>query len=605
MTVDLKFSGLLDTSRPTDLTFGALLVAPPEVSLTLAVTMPAPTVSASFYLDNAVYRGPNTTTESQWQVGDASRIPTADTFQQSQRSPSFKLVPHTEADKLRASATPMWDQSVPTPAASRADWASGIDVASCASANFASGIPVEFKSLAPWQAGVAVNLSHASPWQDRLRFPRPQQVHTWQEAAPARIERSAGAGVALPLAFLRETLWDTARRPPPGRNADEVTPPATPPCYVAPIGIDVSLLFKEAFSTDADLLFSCMRSVIPTPTVIVPIRRTYIVINDVQLTRVDGNINLPTYSLTLNIDMDSWTWGFSASLPAASMSDVEPDSFGDPVLLRATVNGSSYLLYAESIQRERVFGKSSITVTGRGQSAALADPYSPILTFTNTESRTAQQLMNDALTTNGVTLGWSVDWRIDDWVVPAGAWSHQGSYMSAANAIAAAAGAFVQPDPVNKILRVRPRYPAYPWEWSGATPDLELPAAVMQREGVQWTEKPAYNGVIVSGTTAGGKLVLVKRAGTPGDVVPAMVTDPLITSVIAGRQRAIPILADTGRGAMYSMSLPVLPETGVVEPGTLIRYVDNGNPTIGVVKGVSVTVSMPSVRQTIEVQTHG
>ncbi|GAC1369737.1 MAG: hypothetical protein NVSMB36_19260 [Escherichia coli] len=326
-------------------------------------------------------------------------------------------------------------------------------------------------------------------------------------------------------------------------------------------------------------------------------------LNDISLKRVEGNHVLPDVSLNIHIDMDSWTWGFSASMPATALPLIEPGMSGDPVMLEASINGSNYLLLAESIQRDRVFGKSSISVTGRGQSAMLTDPYSPVLSFNNDKDRTAQQLMSDALTINGVSLGWAIDWRIDDWLVPAGAWSHQGTYMSAVTAIASAAGAFIQPDPVNKILRVRPRYPAKPWEWHSAVPDLELPSAAISKESVSWTNKPDYNAVYISGTTAGGILGLVKRTGSAGDVLAPMVTDALITNAIAARQRGIALLSDVGRSATYSLSLPVLAETDVINPGTLVRYVDNA-AIIGVVKGVSVSASALTTRQTIEVQTY-
>ncbi len=302
--------------------------------------------------------------------------------------------------------------------------------------------------------------------------------------------------------------------------------------------------------------------------------------------------------------MDSWTWGFTATLPASQFSNLDPGGPGEPVELEATINGTAYRFLAEGIQRDRQFGKSTISVSGRGISAILADPYSPILTFVNDEERTAQQLMNDALMTNGVSLGWDVDWQIEDWLVPAGVWNHQGSYMSAASAIAAAGGAFIQPDPVAQTLRVRARYPVAPWDWAGATPDLELPSESISKEGISWADMPQYNAVYVSGTTTGGVLGYVKRTGTAGDLLAPMISDALITAAAAARQRGIPVLANTGRVATYSLSLPVLEESGIIDPGTLLRYVDNGNPTVGVVKSVSVNVAMPTVRQTIEVETH-
>ena len=327
-------------------------------------------------------------------------------------------------------------------------------------------------------------------------------------------------------------------------------------------------------------------------------------LNDVQLRRVEGNYILPATTLQMQIDMDSWTWSFSTSMPASALAVVEPGQAGDKVILEASVNGQKFSLLAEDIQREKVFGKSTISISGRGLSAMLADPYSPILTFKNDIERTAQQLMNDALMINGVSIGWSVDWRIDDWLVPAGVWSHQGSYMSALTTIASAAGAFIQPDPTALTLRILPRYPVKPWEWPSATPDIELPSAAVTRESISWTDKPDYNAVYVSGATAGGILGYVKRAGSAGDKLAPMITDALITDSAPARQRGISILAETGRNASYSLSLPVLQESGIIMPGKMTRYVDSAE-VMGIVKGVSISAEQSKLRQTIEVQTHG
>ncbi|MCK7569165.1 hypothetical protein MLD24_21265, partial [Marinobacter xestospongiae] len=76
---------------------------------------------------------------------------------------------------------------------------------------------------------------------------------------------------------------------------------------------------------------------------------------------------------------------------------------------------------------------------------------------------------DDALTTNGVPLGWSLDWQIEDWLVPAGLWSHSGTWISAATRIAEAGGAYVQAHDTNQVLRILPRYPTLPWHWATTT----------------------------------------------------------------------------------------------------------------------------------------
>jgi hypothetical protein len=342
----------------------------------------------------------------------------------------------------------------------------------------------------------------------------------------------------------------------------------------------------------------------PTPggPVVVPVRGVYIVINTVSLRRASDNAPVPTFSMSLQIDFESWTWGFSASVPDQALTLL--DSSAGPVELLAHVNGTDYRVLAEQLARERTFGRSSVRVTGRGRNAVLDSPYAAQQVFSNTGARTAQQLMGDVLTINGVSLGWSIDWGLTDWLVPAGAFSHQGSYISALQAIAQAAGGYLQPHPTAQQIRVRHRYPAAPWAWASVTPDIVLPAAVVTREAIDWKTQPGYNRVYVAGQ-AGGILGRVTRQGTAGEVLAPMVTDPLITHADAARQRGIAILGNTGRQRAATLRLPVLAETGVIEPGKFVRYDDAGTQQLGIVRSASVQIDGPeNVWQTLGVEIH-
>jgi hypothetical protein len=338
-------------------------------------------------------------------------------------------------------------------------------------------------------------------------------------------------------------------------------------------------------------------------TVVVPIREAYIVINEASLRRVDGNIQLPTFGMSLNLDVDSWTWGFSASLPAETLANLEPASTGAPVEVEAMINGVAYRALVESISRSRSFGKSAISIQGRGKTALLDVPYSPVSNFTNSVGRTAQQLMADVLTVNAVPMPWLVDWYLTDWLVPAGVFAHQGSYIGALGRIAESVGGYLQPHPSAQAISVLPRYPSTPWSWGSVTPDFELPSSVTTTEGIGWVEKARYNRVFVSGVQQ-GVLGQVTRTGTAGDLLAPMITDALITHADAARQRGLSILANTGRQANVTLKLPVLAETGIITPGKFVRYVDGATTRTGIVRSVGVEVGMPDIFQTLGVETH-
>ena len=339
-------------------------------------------------------------------------------------------------------------------------------------------------------------------------------------------------------------------------------------------------------------------------TVIVPIRSVYLTVNTLTLTRASDGALIPCAALGMSLDVDSWTWQWQATLHADALLLITPGPGGDPVDVLATVNGTPYRLAVEAYTRSRQFGSTRIAVRGRGRAAVLDAPYAPSLNHGNAATgRTAQQLMGDVLTVNGVPIGWDVDFGLTDWLVPAGAWALQGPYIAAILDIAGAAGGYVQPHDTAQTLRVLPRYPAAPWDWASLTPHFELPASVVAVEGTEWTQKPAYNRVHVSGTTA-GVLGEVTRTGTAGDVVAPMATHPLITTAAAARQRGIAELANTGRQARLSLRLPVLDETGVIKPGAFVRYVDNGVPQLGLVRSTQIEWARPTLRQVLAVETH-
>ena len=428
----------------------------------------------------------------------------------------------------------------------------------------------------------------------------------YQQAARTAAVVLAGFRDARQLARAVAGRYEEACKPPPGVTPRPV-PPQPDPCYVPSLPAD--LVFEELHdpSLPLGLVFVCERhdpGPEPEPgVVVVPVRKVYVTVNSITLRRVAGNVPLQAESFSMSIDVDSWTWNWSASLPASARQYLVPVD-GLPVVVEATVNGVPYRLCAESMARSRTHGSARINVQGRGLGAVLDAPYSPALNFGNATTKTAQQLAADALTLNGVGIGWDVAWGLTDWQVPAGLWTHQGSYISAMNAIATAAGGYVQPHATAQTLRILPRYPAMPWAWGALTPDYELPADVVEVEGVEWVSKPAYNWVHVAGV-AGGVQVEARRAGTAGDVDAPGITDPLITHVDAARQRAAAVLADTGPQATVSLRLPVLAATGLIQPGKFVRYLDGAVTRVGIVRGTALDWQRPTLRQTLTVETHG
>lgn len=435
--------------------------------------------------------------------------------------------------------------------------------------------------------------------QDGDRTKRSSRLSRMQGAQS--LSRVQGSSFQPAIAFQLglDGRYQEAVPPPPGISLRVIPqPPGPGPCY-DPNG---HLVFALPAAMNGNLLFRCGDYAPVQEPVTVPIQRVYIVLNNTALRRLSDNAVVPCTSMSLSLDVTSWTWGFDASIPGNYQALVEPTSDG-PVALAAWVNGTEFRVLAESISRERSFGKVGLRVSGRGINAELDAPYAPIQTFRNTELRTSAQLLEDVLTVNGVPMGYAFDYAPAAWEVPAGAFNHQGTYIGALAAIAQASGGFLLPHTRDRAFSVQQLYPIAPWEWGAAVPDFVLPSAVVTKEGAQWKEMPSYNRVFVSGQD-NGVLGQVTRAGTDGTVLAPMVVDALITSATAARQRGLSVLGNTGRQLMHSLRLPVLAETGVIQPGALVQYEDGDDMRVGMVRSTSVEVGYPDVYQTIGVECH-
>lgn len=513
-------------------------------------------------------------------------------------SPHFQ-----DALPLQGDASPTWETGLPVRREQDAHFQQAMRLAvATLESGFQDGMRLRGDVSPVFQRGIPMRGSSSARFQEALRDRRNWAAVRYQEAVAhfAGVDAPGGRGVTLRLDL--DSRYQEAMRPPAGIWIPPGPEPEDP-CYIPPEGDAVHLLFKELWSGSTNLLFVCETHG-PTPgdTVVVPVKEVYLVINSAVLIRVDGGAIIPTTSMSMSLDVDSWTWSFSASVPGYALPDIEPED-GVPVAVQATINGTPYRFIVESIARERTFGRNDLRVGGRGRAAVLDAPYAPIMSFSNEFGRTAEQLMNDILTDNGVPLGWTVEWNPDDWNVPAGVFNHQGSYISAMNSVAGSIAAYLQPHNTDETLRVLSRYPVAPWEWAGVTPDFELPAAVMSRESIEWRDKPRYNRVYVMGQQAGvnGR---VTRAGTAGDYLAPSIVDPLITQAAAARQRGIAVLSDTGRIATVGLRLPVLAETGIIAPGSFVKYVDGGIERIGLTRSVQVEVGLPAIWQTLGVETH-
>lgn len=164
---------------------------------------------------------------------------------------------------------------------------------------------------------------------------------------------------------------------------------------------------------------------------------------------------------------------------------------------------------------------------------------------------------------------------------------------------------YLQPHDTDPTIRVLPLWPEPWWRWDTLAPHIELPDGIAEVTGTEVIDMPAYDRIFVAGE-AGGIQADLTRDGLPGLVLKQpMAVHPLITTIGAAKQRATAELAESGRMLKHKMTLPVLPATGVIKPGTVLRYVDDAQALrLGIVRGTTLDMQFPVLTQALEIDSH-
>ncbi|WP_312568273.1 hypothetical protein [Comamonas sp.] len=396
--------------------------------------------------------------------------------------------------------------------------------------------------------------------------------------------------------------YQEATKPGPGQWAWP-QPPKPQPCYVP--GLPAALVFEQAYAPGlpAALVFRCGGKTPgpqPTPHYVIPLLPAYMQVNELTAHLLPGMEPVPLADLTLAADDDGYGWSLTANGPEHLMDQLAPVA-GLPARVRVEVNGIAFVFAITSTARSRSFERKRVAVQGVSVTAMLGAPYMPQQNWLSTADATAQQLAVQALEFTGVGL----DWQIADWLVPAGAWSFQGTPLQAVLRVAESVGAVVRSHPTAEQLIIAPRYPVLPWHWAEAVTDVQMPAAVIVTDELRPEPRADYNAIYVTGGSVGGVQGHVVRTLSARDKLAPAVQDDLITHADAARMRGQWALAASGNKLLQTISMPVLTggtNPGIVRPGQLLEVLDTDGPWRGLVRGVSVSAALPKVRQQLTVE---
>lgn len=553
---------------------------------------------------------------------------TALPFGPAQALPVQTAAPWDQSQALPVKAAQQWQPAEPLHQQTAAPWTDTERQTQCARAAWSNSPTEHAQTTALWAQAAVQRLLRAVAW-DTAQDAGTRAVIRWDEATytrhtaelPWQQARAAGRETRAPWdkrptasTFALIAPWDVAQALHTCRSGPVYVRPAPP--VIPPDAETVALRFCALYAAHPASAVPIVFGLNPcgwlfptAPLYILP-ARYYMAVHSLTAALLPSLEPVPITDLNISADVGSWGWTFSASGPASLFDALTPVS-GLPRSIRFTLDGLQWSFLIDQVQRSEAFGQRGVKFSGRSLTALVAAPYAREAERLNTSPADAQQLAAQALDLTGIGL----DWGIQDWLVPTGAWSHTGTPLDAVAAIAEAAGGYLQSARNAPTLLVRHPYPLLPggvpggpWNWyhSGVDPDVELALDSLITTGIERRDGPDINSVYVSGTTQ-GVLAWVKRTGTAGEKLAPLITDPLITHATAAQQRGLSVLGAAGPKHWVSLDLPVLTgdsQPGVLDVGQLVQ-VNAAQPWRGRVRSVSARAAFGAeVRQTVTLERH-
>jgi len=337
-----------------------------------------------------------------------------------------------------------------------------------------------------------------------------------------------------------------------------------------------------------------------------------------QIVRVSDGRDVPAQAVNLSVDVDGYAWELRAQLAGRDAIDLFEGSESDPFAaleIDVTINGFTWRIMVDAWSRSRAWQGGNVTITGRSLTALLAAPYVQARDYTLATSRLVQQCAADELPP-----GWGMTWTATDWLLPADSFSYTNDTpIGAINTLAKSAAAFIEPDRNTTSVRVKPLYPAAPWDWATLTPDHIIANSYVIKAGSDKQPGESVDAVYAHGGEFGGVLAKVQRTGSGGINLGQTIVDPLITHIDAARAQGIAAISATGRQSIDSYEMGLSPEYGgLILPGDLVAFGDDpDSPSYqedsrGIVRGTTISAGASrsgngvalKVRQSLNVERH-
>ena len=292
-------------------------------------------------------------------------------------------------------------------------------------------------------------------------------------------------------------------------------------------------------------------------------------LNSASVVRLPDLTPIEVSSITVETDFDSWCWALTATLKGKDTWELVKPINSLPREVLVTINGLEWKFMLDVPSQNRAFNSESNSLKGRSRSAWMNDPYVKNVDRHETQAREMVQLAEKAIENTG----WTLDWQLENWVVPGGRYNSLNTPIGALIRLVNVTDDGLYTDPALQVMTAYKRWPVASWLIDGATADVGIPDAAL----ISLSRSPVYttplNGVYVSGINF-GVLAFVKIAGTDGALQPdAPFVDELICDEagVAARQRGLNILSKAGAGFTLECETLLNDEVGLIIPGKIIE----------------------------------
>lgn len=524
----------------------------------IGVTM-APTGRLRIGSDSNLLSAVSAHCETAWTHGVPEAPGARSGFQEATTQPISGVGRWQGALSLTQGTAAVWQPAASQERSRQSGWRAAVALGEETSAVWQPASHLDRDRAAGWQDSLSQSVAGTTDFRARLPLYSPETATGWRDGSPLTLQLSDTAREGARLLAVTIEVWQQAGYP---GNAPNPGPPI-PPIFRPPWGTHLHLR--------CPLPGTALR-LGRTPCLLIaereiPIRRSYMSTNSASLVRLPDLEPLPVTAMTIETDFDSWCWALSATLAGPeAFALVQPNPLACEVL--ATINGQEWTFLLDVPSTQRSFNSDRVTIKGRSRSAWLHDPYTPHQNFSEANAREMVQLAEAALTNTG----WTVDWNLDTWVVPAGRYTSWNTPIGVLIRLVNTTNDGLYTDPVLQVITAQKRWPVASWLLDAETVDLLIPEAAV----ITLTQSPVYtpplNGVYVSGTSH-GVLALVKIAGTDGALQPS---DPIVEELlcdeagVAARARGLNVLSNSGAGWTMDAEVLFTPEVGLVKPGLIV-----------------------------------